>query len=249
MHQQPQEPGNPAWPYNQDRREWPPQTYPQGPPGYGAPGPPPGPPQGRRRRHPVRNTLIAASAVVVAVIIAAAAAQSGTGHTVTSAGSSATATASGKAAASTAARTRTAPARIGSSITLAGNSSGEQMAVTVVKVVRHGQPASEAEAPDAGNRLFAVQFRLADTGTAAYSDAPSNGAVVVDSAGQSYQSSLSDVTGCQSFPGTENIAAGSTGLGCVVFEVPARVSVVKVQFTLDSGMGPQTGQWDVTLKG
>jgi hypothetical protein len=51
--------------------------------------------------------------------------------------------------------------------------------------------------------------------------------------------------GCQSFPGTENIAAGSTGLGCVVFEVPTTARITKVQFTLDSGMGPQTGQWNV----
>ncbi len=68
---------------------------------------------------------------------------------------------------------------------------------------------------------------------------------MVDSAGQSYQSTVFDVGQCQSFPGTENIAAGQSGLGCVVFQVPVTAKITKVQFTLDSGFGPQTGQWDV----
>jgi hypothetical protein len=99
-------------------------------------------------------------------------------------------------------------------------------------------------------RLYAVQFRLTDTSSAAYSDSPSNGAQVVDSAGQSYQASIvGNVSGCQSFPGDENIAPGRSGLGCIVFEVPVKAAITTVQFTLDSGMGPQTGQWDVALKG
>ena len=138
-----------------------------------------------------------------------------------------------------------ATARVGSAITLAGNDDGEKMAVTVTGIISHAEPATDIDTPKQGDRLYAVQFRLADTGSAAYSDVPSNGAAVVDSAGQSYQASLSDAAGCASFPDTENIAAGDTGLGCVVFEVPAGAKITKVQFTLDSGFGPQTGQWDV----
>jgi len=48
-----------------------------------------------------------------------------------------------------------------------------------------------------------------------------------------------------SFPATENIAPGATGLGCIVFEVPEKAKITGVQYTLESGMGPQTGQWDV----
>jgi hypothetical protein len=66
-------------------------------------------------------------------------------------------------------------------------------------------------------------------------DSPSNGAAVVDSAEQSYQSSIYDVAGCESFPGTENIAAGDKGLGCVVFQVPDGAKITKLQFTLDFG--------------
>jgi hypothetical protein len=187
------------------------------------------------------------------VIVAVSVAAHGNGnHTLNSTSSSTPATSATGATGTTrgsAAPAKAAPARIGSAIVLNGNSIGEQMTVTVVKVFRHAQPASEFDAPESGNRLYGVQFRLGDTGTAAYSDAPSNGAAVVDAAGQSYQASIAaNVSECQSFPGTENIAAGSSGLGCIVFEVPAKARITKVQFTLDSGMGPPTGQWDVSLK-
>jgi hypothetical protein len=119
------------------------------------------------------------------------------------------------------------------------------MTVTVTRVISSARENDGLSLTPAGDRLYAVQFRLADTGSAAYSDAPSNGAAVVDSAGQSYQSALEDVAGCQSFPATENIAAGASGLGCIVFEVPKAAKITQVQFTLDSGMGPQTGQWNV----
>lgn len=137
-------------------------------------------------------------------------------------------------------------AGIGSTITLAGNHNGEQMAVTVTKVISSASPGDQFFSVPAGRRLYAVQFRLRDTGTAAYSDYPGNGAAVVDSQGQSYGAALVDTAaGCQSFPAMENIAPGSSGLGCVVFEVPKSAKITKVQFTLDSGLGPQTGQWDV----
>ena len=138
--------------------------------------------------------------------------------------------------------------KVGSTITLAGNDSGERVAVTVTKIYRHAQPASSFDDPDTGDRLVAVQFRLTDTGSAAYSDSPSNGAEVVDASGQSYQSALNDAANCPSFPGTENIAPGASGLGCIVFEVPQAAVITKVQFTLDSGMGPQTGQWNVSRR-
>ena len=222
--------------YHQQRvggQPWPQPPYP-GQPQY-APGPQP--PQGRRRkRHAVRNVLVGLGGLVVVIIGISVAANGG--HSVKTAG----------AASQTAAAAQSpATARVGSAITLSGNSSGEQMAVTVVKVISSALPGDEFTSAPAGDRLYAVQFRLRDTGTAAYSDAPSNGAAVTDSAGQSYQAGLADTaSGCPAFPGTENIAPGSAGLGCIVFEVPEKAKITAVQFTLDSGMGPQTGQWEVS---
>ncbi len=248
--QQPSGPGRqPQYPPQQ--QPWPPygQQQPYGqappPPQWQQPYAPPqqaGPPPGRRRkRHTLRTVLISGAGLVVAIIVISALAASGN-HTITTGQTSSTTTAPSAPASSAAAAKH---AGVGSTITLSGFNGGEQMAVTVVKVYSHAQPASEFDGPDPGDRLYAVQFRLRDTGGAAYSDAPSNGAGVTDAKGQSYQSWYGNAAECQSFPGTENIAPGASGLGCVVFEVPESAVITEVQFTLDSGMGPQTGQWEL----
>jgi hypothetical protein len=183
------------------------------------------------------------------VIIGVIAGIAGTAdHTVTSgtAGPVEQASSSPSATASASSPASSSPAQVGSTITLTGFDDGEQMDVTVTKVINHAQPADEFSSPDAGNRFYAVQFRLENTGSKAYSDSPSNGAAVVDADGQSYDSTLYDVAGCRSFPGTENIAVGDTGLGCIVFQVPTGATITKIQFTLDSGMASQTGQWTVS---
>jgi hypothetical protein len=222
------QPPNDTWPQQYPQSQYPPYA------GQQPPYPPPGQyRQPRRKRHLARNILAGAGALIV-VITGISIAASG-GHSVQATGSSA----------GTAAKAPTA-ARTGTAITLAGNSGGERMSVTVTKVIGHAKPGDMITSAPAGDRLYAVQFRLRDTGTAAYSDAPSNGAAVTDSAGQSYQAAIADTaSGCQAFPASENIAPGSAGLGCIVFEVPSKAKIASVQFTLDSGMGPQTGQWDV----
>jgi hypothetical protein len=215
-----------AWQPQQPAWQQPYQPQPQ----Y-APGPLP-----RRKRRTARNVLVGIGALIGVIIVISVAANSG--HTVQTTGTA--------AGAGTHAGAATKTAGIGSAITLSGNSSGEQMSVAVTKVIASAQPGDEFTSAPAGDRLYAVQFRLRDTGSTAYSDAPSNGAAVVDSNGQSYQAGIADTAaGCTSFPASENIASGSTGLGCIVFEVPKAAKIVSAQFTLDSGMGPQTGQWNV----
>jgi hypothetical protein len=200
-----------------------------------------GRPARRRRRR--RWVLAVATAVVVIAGIGIAAATAGTQDTGDSGGAAAGSLPSLSSAAGLPATL--AKARIGSAVTLAGMYSGEQLSVTVTKVIAAASAADQASAPPAGDRLYAVQFRLDDTGTTVYSDTPGDGATVVDSAGQSYQSSPSTAAGCLEFPVTEVIGAGDIGLGCVVFAVPAAAKIVAVQFALDSGVGPQTGQWTV----
>jgi len=216
-----------------------PQQYPQQQP-YGGYQPQPGyqqPWQGqlppRRRRRRTGRAVFVLVVGIIGGIVAVVVASNSSDHTISTAGTSG----------SSAAATKTAG--IGSAITLAGDDNGEQMSVTVTKVITTAAPADDFSAAPSGDRLYAVQFRLRDTGSEAYSDAPDNSAVVVDANGQSYQSAIDNATGCPSFGGTENIAPGSSGLGCVVFEVPKTAKIAEVQFTLDSGMGPQTGQWNV----
>jgi hypothetical protein len=215
--------------------DYPPPGYQPAPPPPGYQPPPQFAPQMRPRgggSHTVRNVFVGVGSIIVVII--GIAVGTNNGNSVKTAGST-------TAAAGVAATT----ARIGSAITLSGNDTGEQTAVTVTRVIATARPADQFNTAAAGKRLYAVQFRLRDNGRAAYSDAPSNGATVVDSTGQSYDSSLDDAASCASFATPENIAPGASGLGCVVFEVPKSVQITQVQFTLDSGMGPDTGQWNV----
>jgi Domain of unknown function (DUF4352) len=228
----------------QPRPGYPPQQgHPPPGGGYYQQPPPPQPPG--RKRHIVRNAVIGVAGLIVVIIVVAALAHGGSTPSVSTNPTPPPTAASGSAGQATGAPAAATVAHVGSTISLAGNSPGEKMAVTVMKVIPRAQGSDEFNTPDPGNRFYAVQFRLTDTGSIAYSDSPSNGAQVVDSTGQSYQSDLSTVAGCQSFPGTENIAVGSTGLGCVVFQVPRHAKITEIQFTLDSGFANQTGQWKV----
>src|SRR5262249_54361959 len=87
-------------------------------------------------------------------------------------------------------------ATVGTSITLAGFNSGEKMAVTVVQVFSHATGADSFTSPDPGKQFYAVQFRLSNVGSAAYSDAPDNSAQVIDASGQSYTADVDSVSQC-----------------------------------------------------
>ncbi|MGF1428357.1 DUF4352 domain-containing protein [Kitasatospora sp. LaBMicrA B282] len=135
-------------------------------------------------------------------------------------------------------------AKVGDTIGLKGMDKGASDDVTVVKVTDNVQSTDGYLKPADGKRWIAVQFRLKNTGTAAYSDAPENGAKVVDDQGQSYGAeAVTDTTAGQAFATPVNLAPGDSALGVVTFEVPATAKIVKAQFGLDSGFADQTGQW------
>ena len=177
-------------------------------------------------------------ALIVATSAACSMPNSSVATTAKPAGSSAPA--GGKAKAAPKAK---AAAKVGDTIALKGFDGSAD--VTVVKVVDKPKGADEFSTPDKGNRFYAVQFKIKDTGGKAYSDSPSNGAKVVDSKGQSYDADFNDTKAGPGFPGTVNIASGSSGLGFITFQVPAGAKITQIQFGLDSGMADQTGQWNV----
>lgn len=136
---------------------------------------------------------------------------------------------------------------LGQALTLYGFQAGEKMSVTLTKVIPGARPGDPFSAPGAGDQLYAVQFRLANTGSAAYDDAPSNGTKLVDSAGRSYSPTfmIDSVTGCPMFAAVEQIKAGGSHQGCMAFQIPATAKITAVRFALDSGLASQTGQWSV----
>lgn len=207
-------------------------------------------PAPKKKRHVLRWIFLAVVLVIVVIIIAAVASSGGkknvaTTGTVATSGTQTTAGA-GTTAASAKASKAVVPAHVGTTINLKnGGAEPEQLAVTLVKVLNNAPPADEFSTPDPGNVYYAVQYRLVNTGTAAYSDSPSNGAVVVDAKGQQFQADIaSDTKAGPSFPGAVTIIPGGNALGWITFEVPAGTVVTASQFALQSGFG-STGQWSI----
>jgi hypothetical protein len=186
----------------------------------------------------MRTTYFAAvvSIAVAAVLLAGCGPDSATVVTTPGAG----------AVASQAAAAPAPVAHIGDAVTITGIEKGSKAQVTLLRVVDNGSAADDFGAPDQGKKLFGAQFRIANVGTAAYSDAPSNGAKAIDGQGQSFDASIADsITAGPSFTAQMNIAPGDSGQGFIVFEVPADAQIAKIQFGMDSGFGNQTAQWSI----
>ncbi|MFD6903664.1 DUF4352 domain-containing protein [Streptomyces sp. NPDC060077] len=134
-------------------------------------------------------------------------------------------------------------AKVGDTLTLEGFEEGSKLDVTVVKVADPAKSADEFMEPASGKRFVGVQFQLVNTGEAAYSDSPSNGAQIADSEGQQFDATIGDITAGPSMASSLKLKPGAKGLGWIVFEVPEAAKVDTVQFTMDSGFADKTGEW------
>ncbi|MEV0826046.1 DUF4352 domain-containing protein [Nonomuraea rubra] len=139
-----------------------------------------------------------------------------------------------------------ATARVGGTLTVQGMDPGLKVSVTVNRVVNPATPASGFLKPKTGNKLVAVEVTLANAGQAVYTDAPTNGAWLIDGQGQQYRSTLSNVTEGQGFGGTVTVNAGDSRKGVIVFEVPEPAALAKFQFGLNSGIASQKGEWTLS---
>ncbi|MER6948076.1 DUF4352 domain-containing protein [Nonomuraea sp. NPDC000554] len=137
-------------------------------------------------------------------------------------------------------------ASVGGAITLQGRDPGLQVSVTVNQLVNPANPAQDFLKPKTGNKLVAVQVTLANVGQAVYSDAPTNGALLIDGEGQQYRPSLHDVREGQSLDGMVTINMGDSRKGMIVFEVPEGAKSAKLQFALNSGFANQKGEWTLS---
>lgn len=170
-------------------------------------------------------------AIVIGVIIEATGGSTpGSGSsTVNTSGSSPNASSSSKPAAA---------AHVGATISLPGES------IMVVKVIDPAQGSDQYTTPDAGKRFVGVEVTINNTGKAALSDDANSTVSVVGSDSQDYTADFSAISGCTNFnSGQYNIASGQSQTGCVTFQIPNAVTVAKVQFTDNAGMGSNTAQW------
>ncbi len=134
---------------------------------------------------------------------------------------------------------------IGSTLT-AKDQNGQPITITLVKVFDPGTPASGDDKPDSGQRLVAVQLKMANPGGTAISEAADNDAKLIDSKGQSYQVEYSNVKGCENYPGPVALSPGQSKDGCVVFALPAKSTVARLEFTPSSGFSNSTAQWKIS---
>jgi hypothetical protein len=113
------------------------------------------------------------------------------------------------------------------------------MAVTVTKV-KDPTKAPKFFGPGKGKRYVGVEVRLENVGSVVYSDGSGNGAVVVDTRDHEYDATIS---GLDQELGSPKIAPEDARVGLIGFEVPEEAKLRTFQHTLDSGLGPETGQW------
>ena len=142
--------------------------------------------------------------------------------------------------------TKTAP--LGSPITLTGLSAGEQVTVTAVRIINSATPVPSESflGPPSGQRLYAVEFRLDNTGTIAYDENAGVEATVIDTSGKSYTDALVDAVGCQEFGDPHDIAPGTSQTACVTFDVPATATIREITYIPDGGQDTRTGEWPLS---
>lgn len=148
----------------------------------------------------------------------------------------------GSNASPTATPAKAAAATVGNSLELKGVDPTTEIRATLMKVVDPGTPGEYGSA-GAGKRLVGIQIRIENTGTAVYNDAPGNGARLVDAAGQQYSEEFAEIREGAPFEGVVTMSVGDNRVGTIVFAVPAGQALRSFQFALNSGFGPDTGEW------
>ena len=137
-------------------------------------------------------------------------------------------------------------AGVGDTIDLSDSTTGDHIAVTVVKVVDPDSSTNQFETPSAGDRFESIQFRIVNTGTGTYQDDPLLEITAKDAAGQTMQQTIvtSTTAGAQ-MPSSVNLTPGDTALGFVTFDVPAGDKIAQTQYSLHLGLIGTTGQWQI----
>jgi hypothetical protein len=132
-------------------------------------------------------------------------------------------------------------ASMGDSITLTGNEEDLSIKVRFVKL-RKNIPGDQFDTIE-GKRI-GVELLLTNTGTATYSDAPSNGAKIISKSDREFDPAFVTSGSCE-LPVNVKIAPGAKRRVCIPFDVPKSVKPKMFQFTLDSGFGPESGEWQI----
>jgi Domain of unknown function (DUF4352) len=201
----------------------------------------PPPPKKKAGRRILGFGCLGIVAIFVLVVIGVAVSGSKANSTVntTAAGTHAARAAAGASSAAS------KPAGVGDAIDLS-DSSGDKIAVTMVKTDANAAATDGFSTPPAGDKYYGVQVQIKDVGSIAWSDSPSNCMVVKDGKGQQFQTDIvQSISSGSLMSATVNLAAGDSALGWIVFDVLTGNTMTAVQFTPDSGTSSDTGQWSI----
>jgi hypothetical protein len=135
-------------------------------------------------------------------------------------------------------------AGVGDTLTLQGYEDGEQLDVTVTKVIDPAK-AEKYFGPRRGRRFVAIDLVLENSGTVPYNDSPGNGATLIDAQDHGYEETLDESPSCHPLGSGVRIAPASKRAGCLVFEIPKSASPAVFQFALNSGFSEDTGEWQL----
>ena len=120
-----------------------------------------------------------------------------------------------------------------------------EMKVRVTKVL-DPLPNPDTERPKAGRRFVGVRVTLTNLGEKAYRDAPLNGSTLVTDLPKAANPTILIGGACTSKLGTKlRMPAGSEKRLCLPFQVKKKAKISAFRFRLNSGFGPETGEWAV----
>jgi hypothetical protein len=184
-----------------------------------------------------RHKVLTIVGVIVVLIIIGSVAASNNKTTVNTTASTSSSGSSSKSNSSSSNPT----AHVGSTIDVGGS---KGLAVTLNQVIDPASGADQYTTPNAGNRFIAVDVKIVNNGTAAFSDDANNDVTLIGTDNQSYTADFDNVSECTNFnSGQYTLAPGESTTGCVVFQVPDAINTAKVQFQTQSGLSQSTGEW------
>jgi len=104
----------------------------------------------------------------------------------------------------------------------------------------------EFETPEGDKRIVGIRIAMKNVSETQYDDSPSNGSVLIYGSDEQADATILAEGECSSgFASSAKIAPGARRQGCIPFEVPKGNKPKTFQFTLESGFGPQAGEWSL----
>ncbi|HXL95117.1 MAG TPA: hypothetical protein VN969_39825 [Streptosporangiaceae bacterium] len=121
--------------------------------------------------------------------------------------------------------------------------SDDQISVALTRVIDPAQGADQFDTVQGGDRFVGAVFTIKGiNGT--FSDDANNDATLIGSNGQTYTADFDSIAGYTNFnDGEYSVSTGEISAGAVTFQVPVGVTVSKIEWSANGGLGGAPGEW------